>query len=63
MAAGVEPGVSVSVKTSNDCIYTTLAFSAISRILSAYSGESCGRRQCSEWEGLMAVRLALICMV
>jgi hypothetical protein len=38
MSSGIEPGVSVSVKSSNDCVYTTLAFSAVHSALTAYSG-------------------------
>lgn len=40
MSSGIEPGVSVSVKSSNDCVYTTLAFSAVQSALTAYSGGS-----------------------
>lgn len=30
--------MAVSIKSSNDCVYTTLAFSALHSILAAYSG-------------------------
>ena len=38
MSSGIEPGVSVSLKSSNDCVYTTLAYSAVHSALTAYSG-------------------------
>ncbi len=38
ISSGIEPGVAVSIKSSNECVYTTLAFSALHSILAAYSG-------------------------
>lgn len=38
MSAGIEPGVALSFKSSADCVYTTLAFSALQSLLTAYSG-------------------------
>lgn len=38
MSSGIEPGVAVSIKSSNDCVYTTLAFSALQSLLTAHSG-------------------------
>ncbi|KAL4858517.1 Vacuolar protein sorting-associated protein 13C [Chlorella vulgaris] len=37
MASGIEPGINVSIKTSNDCVYSTLAYSSVSSALAAYS--------------------------
>ncbi|KAL4447306.1 hypothetical protein ABPG77_007339, partial [Micractinium sp. CCAP 211/92] len=37
MSSGIEPGVAVSIKSSNDCVYTTLAFSAVHSMLMAYA--------------------------
>jgi hypothetical protein len=39
MASGIEPGINVSIKTSNDCVYSTLAYSSVSSALAAYSGQ------------------------
>lgn len=38
MSSGIEPGVAVSIKSSNDCVYTTLAFSAVHSMLMAFAG-------------------------
>ncbi|KAL4443584.1 hypothetical protein ABPG75_011321 [Micractinium tetrahymenae] len=37
VSSGIEPGVAVSIKSSNDCVYTTLAFSALHSMLMAYA--------------------------
>ena len=35
MAAGIDPGVHVSIKSSTELIHTTLAFSAVAALLAA----------------------------
>ena len=37
VACGIEPGMHLSLKTSNEMIHTTLTFAALHSLLSAYA--------------------------
>ena len=40
---GIDPGMHISIKSSNEAVYSTLAFSAINSLLTAYSGGRLGQ--------------------
>ena len=38
VCSGIDPGMHISIKSSNEAVYTTLAFSAVNSLFTAYSG-------------------------
>ena len=51
VASGIEPGVHISIKSSNETIYTTLTFNAVSSLLTAFSGAPARQWERHSWDG------------